>query len=151
MSSSNITFLPKQDYRNRDWFVINCEGQTLGRLATTVANLLKGKTKPYYHFSVDTGDYIVLINADLIVLNDKVKHYFVYNPGKPGSSLKTRRTSDCLPQVIIEKAIRGMLSKTETKRLMRRLNIYSGSDHPHLAQRPKQLTLSNVGFAVEQT
>lgn len=143
MNSLNLTFLPKQDYKNRNWLIIDCKGQSLGRLATNVAGLLKGKTKPYYHPSVDTGDYIILINADSVILNDKAKHYFVHNPGKPGSSLKIRSTSDCLPRIIIEKAIKGMLSQTETKRLMRRLNIYSGSEHPHLAQKPRHVLFSN--------
>lgn len=143
MNLSNKTFLPTHSYKNRNWFLIDCEGQTLGRLATIVAGLLKGKVKPYYHPSVDIGDYVILINADLIVLNEKSTHYFVSNPGRPGSSLKIRQVIDCLSQVIIEKAIKGMLSKTETKKLMRRLNIYSGAQHPHGMQRPIELTLSN--------
>ena len=149
MNLSNITFLPKQTYKNRNWFVINCEGQTLGRLATMVATLLRGKTKPYFHPSMDVGDYIILINADSIILNNKAKHYFVYNPGKPGSSLKSLSASNCLPKLIIEKAVKGMLSKTETKRLMRRLNVYNGSEHPHLAQKPTQLSISSLAFILQ--
>jgi large subunit ribosomal protein L13 len=143
MNLSNKTFLPTQSYKNRNWFLIDCEGQTLGRLATIVAGLLKGKVKPYYHPSVDIGDYVILINADLIVLNQRSTHYFVLNPGRPGSSLKIRQVIDCLSQVVIEKAIKGMLPKTETKRLMRRLNIYSGAQYPHGMQKPIELNLLN--------
>lgn len=139
MNLSNKTFLPTQTYKNRNWFVIDCEGQTLGRLATIVTTLLKGKTKPYYHPSVDVGDYVILINTDLISLNAKSKHYFVYSPGRPGSSLKIRNASDCFSKVLVEKAIKGMLSQTETKRLLRRLNVYRSSSHPHAAQRPTEL------------
>lgn len=139
MSLSNKTFLPTQTYKNRNWFIINCEGQTLGRLATVVTALLKGKTKTYYHPSVDVGDYVILINTDLIILNSNSKHCFVSNPGRPGSSLKIRNASDCLSKVLIEKAVKGMLAQTETKRLLRRLNIYPSNFHPHAAQKPKKL------------
>ena len=70
MNSLNKTFLPTKNYKNRNWFLIDCKGQTLGRLATIITALLKGKIKPHYHPSIDTGDYIVLINADSIILNE---------------------------------------------------------------------------------
>jgi large subunit ribosomal protein L13 len=143
MNSLNKTFLPTKSYKNRSWFIINCEGQTLGRLATVVTTLLKGKTKPHYHPSIDIGDYIVLINAESIIINENSKHYLVYNPGRPGHSLKIKNVSDCLPKLTIERAIKGMLSKTETKRLMRRLNIYNNTNHPHQAQNPVEINLSN--------
>jgi large subunit ribosomal protein L13 len=143
MNSLNKTFLPTKSYKNRSWFIINCEGQTLGRLATVVTTLLKGKTKPHYHPSIDIGDYIVLINAESIIINENSKHYLVYNPGRPGHSLKIKNVSDCLPKLTIERAIKGMLSRTETKRLMRRLNIYNNTNHPHQAQNPVEINLSN--------
>ena len=90
MCSLNKTFLPTQNYKNQNWFLIDCKGQSLGRLATLITSLLKGKIKPQYHPSVDTGDYVVLINAESIVINDDSKHYLVYNPGRPGSSLKIK-------------------------------------------------------------
>ena len=143
MNSLNKTFLPTKDYKNRNWFIINCEGQTLGRLATVIAALLKGKIKPHYHPSIDIGDYIVLINADSIVINENSKHYLVYNPGRPGRSLKIKNVSDCLPQFTIEQAVKGMLSRTETKRLMKRLNIYNDNNHPHQAQNPIEIDITN--------
>ena len=148
MNSLNKTFLPTNDYKNRNWFLIDCKGQTLGRLATIITTLLKGKIKPHYHPSIDTGDYIVLINADSIIVNDKSVHHLVYNPGRPGHALKIRKASDCLPKLTIERAVKGMLSKTETKRLMRRLNIYNDQNHPHQAQNPIEIDISNIHASV---
>ena len=144
MNSLNKTFLPTKDYKNRNWFIIDCKGQTLGRLATVVTALLKGKIKPHYHPSVDIGDYIILINADSIVINENSKHYLVYNPGRPGHSLKIKNVTDCLPKLTIERAVKGMLSRTETKKLMRRLNIYNDTNHPHQAQNPIEIEISNM-------
>ena len=149
MDSLNKTFLPTKDYKNRSWFIINCKGQTLGRLATVVSTLLKGKIKPHYHPSVDIGDYIILINADSIIVNENSKHYIVSNPGRPGHSLKIKNVTDCLPKFTIERAVKGMLSKTETKRLMRRLNIYNNNSHPHQAQNPVEIKLSDIYSSIQ--
>ena len=144
MNSLNKTFLPTQNYKNRNWFIIDCKGKSLGRLATTITSLLKGKIKPQYHPSVDTGDYVILVNADSIVINQNSKHYLVYNPGRPGSSLKIKNVSDCLPKLTIERAVKRMLSQTETKRLMRRLKIYSDQEHLHQAQKPIEIDVNNL-------
>ena len=80
MNSLNKTFLPNSNYETRNWFIIDCKGQKLGRLATIIATLLKGKVKPQYHPSVDIGDYIILINANSILMNENAKHYIVTNP-----------------------------------------------------------------------
>ena len=149
MNSLNKTFLPTQNYKNRNWFVIDCKGQSLGRLATTITSLLKGKVKPQYHPSVDTGDYIILINADSIIINEDNKHYLVYNPGRPGRSLKIKNVSDCLPKLTIERAVKRMLSKTETKRLMRRLKIYSDQNHLHQAQNPIKIDMNNLYSSIQ--
>jgi large subunit ribosomal protein L13 len=143
MNSLNKTFLPTENYKNRNWFIIDCKGQKLGRLSTTIVALLKGKGKPHYYPSIDTGDYIILINADLIVINEKSKHYIVTHPGRPGHSLKIKNVSDCLPKFTIERAVKGMLSETETKRLMRRLKIFNDQDHCHKAQNPIAIDSSN--------
>ena len=144
MNSLNKTFLPIQDYKNRNWYLIDCKGQTLGRLATIITSLLKGKVKSQYHPSVDTGDYIILINADSIIVNEMSKHYLVYNPGRPGHSLKIRKVSDCLPKLTIERAVKRMLAKTEAKRLMRRLRIYNDQNHQHQAQNPIEIDINNL-------
>jgi len=144
MNLLNKTFIPTENYKKRNWFIIDCKNQKLGRLATSITALLKGKGKTSYHPSVDIGDHIILINADSILLNKKATHYFVHQPGRPGSSLKVRNTTNCITKVIIQKAIKGMLTQSETKRLMRRLNIYNGNEHPHNAQQPRELDLSTL-------
>jgi len=149
MSSLNKTFLPTKNYKNRNWFIIDCSGQKLGRLATIIASLLKGKMKPHYHPSVDIGDYVILINADSILINQESKHYLVSNPGRPGHSLKIKNVSDCLPKFTIEQTVKGMLSQTEKKRLMRRLNIYNEQNHPHQAQKHTEIDVSNLYSKLE--
>ena len=148
MNSLNKTFLPTKNYKNRNWYVIDCKGQTLGRLATIITSLLKGKVKPQYHPSVDTGDYVILINADAIIINETSKHYLVYNPGRPGHSLKIKNVSDCLSKLTIERAVKRMLSKTEAKRLMRRLKIYNDQTHLHQAQNPIEIDITNLYSSV---
>ena len=149
MNSLNKTFLPTQNYKNRNWFVIDCKGQSLGRLATLITGLLKGKLKPQYHPAIDTGDYIILINAESIMINEDSKHYFVYNPGRPGRSLKIKNVSECLPKLTIEKAVKRMLSTTETKRLMRRLKIYNDHHHLHQSQNPIQINMNKLYTSIQ--
>nr|UXN44484.1 ribosomal protein L13 [Navicula tsukamotoi] len=149
MNSLNKTFLPTKNYKNRNWFIIDCKGQKLGRLATIIVALLKGKVKPHYHPSIDMGDYIILVNADSIILNEDSKHYIVNKPGRPGRSLKIKNVLDCLPKLTIERAVKGMLSETETKRLMRRLKIFNSQDHSHEAQAPIEIDISNFRFTTQ--
>jgi large subunit ribosomal protein L13 len=143
MNSLNKTFLTTKNYQNRNWFIIDCKKQKLGRLATIVVALLKGKRKPYYFPSMDIGDYVILINANSIIVNEESKHYIVSNPGRPGRSLKVKPVSECLPQFTIKRTIKGMLSETETKRLMRRIRIYNDNIHFHKAQNPIKIDISN--------
>ena len=149
MNSFNKTFLPTQTYKNRNWYLIDCKGQTLGRLATVITSLLKGKIKPQYHPSIDTGDYIILINADSIVINKNSQHYLVYNPGRPGSSLKIKNVGECLPKLTIERAVKRMLSQTEGKRLMRRLKIYNDLNHLHQAQNPIEIDITKLSSSIQ--
>ena len=144
MTSLNKTFLPNQKYENRNWFIIDCKNQRLGRLATVVVTLLKGKIKPYYYPSIDNGDYIVLINAESIIVNKNSKHFIVNKPGRPGRSLKIRNATNSVPKLTIERAVKGMLSETETKRLLRRLNIYNTQEHPHSAQNLIEIDLTDA-------
>jgi large subunit ribosomal protein L13 len=143
MNSFNKTFLPTQNYKNRNWFIIDCKDQKVGRLATIIASLLKGKRKPHYYPSIDMGDSIILINASSIIVDKDKKHYIVTNPGRPGHALKIKKVSDCLPKFTIERAIKGMLSETEKKRLMGRLRIYNDKNHAHQAQTPIEINISN--------
>ena len=149
MNSLNKTFLSTQSYKNRNWYLIDCKGKTLGRLATVIASLLKGKVKPQYHPSIDSGDYVVLINADEIIINQASKHYLVYNPGRPGHALRVKNVSDCLPKLTIERAVKRMLSETEAKRLMRRLKIYNNQDHSHQAQSPIEIDITNLYSSIK--
>ena len=149
MTSLNKTFLPNQEYENRNWFIIDCKGQKLGRLATIIASLLKGKIKSYYYPSIDVGDYIILINAKSIVINKDSKHYIVNKPGRPGSALKIKNVLDCLPELTIKRAVKGMLSETETKRLLRRLKIFNSQEHSHQAQAPTEIDITNVRLTTQ--
>jgi large subunit ribosomal protein L13 len=139
MNSLNKTFLPSEKYENRNWYIIDCEGQKLGRLATQVVKLLKGKGKPHYYPSIDVGDYIILINADSIILKENIQQFSVNNPGRPGRSLK--KISASIPRLTIEPAIKGMLSTSETRKFIKRLNIYGNHEHPHKAQNPIKIDI----------
>lgn len=141
MNSLNKIFLKKKSYKNRNWLLIDCKGQKVGRITTLITSLLKGKLKPDYFPSIDNGDSIILINADLVLVNEKSKHYIVNHPGRPGHSLKIKKASQCMPKFTIERSVKGMLAKTEKKRLMRRLKIYNGANHPHKAQNPIEISL----------
>ena len=144
MNSLNKTFLPKENSNKRNWFIIDCKGQKLGRLSTIISTLLKGKIKSHYSPSIDNGDYVILINANSISINTSSKHYIVNHPGRPGHSLKIKKVSECLPKFTIERAVKGMLAETEKKRLMRRLKIYTEQTHPHQAQNPIELDILNL-------
>ena len=140
MTFLNKTFLSSnKKYVNRNWFIIDCKNQKLGRIATFIVSLLKGKRKIHFSSSTNTGDYIILINANLIKINKTNIHYLVYKPGKPGSSLKTKQAINSIPKLIIERSIKRMLNKKEAKRLIRQVKIYNDDFHPHKSQIPFQL------------
>lgn len=130
----------------RDWYVIDAQGQTLGRLATRVATILRGKHKPFYTPHVDCGDYVIIVNAERIhVTGQKLtqKKYYRHS-GYPGG-LKTVILRDQLqkfPGRVIESAVRGMLPKNRLgRRMFRKLKVYAGPNHPHEAQQPKLMEL----------
>ena len=130
----------------RDWFIVDATDKTLGRLATELAHRLRGKHKPVYTPHCDTGDYLVVVNAEKIAvtgnkLQDKNYHRFTGYVG----NLKTMSLRDMLashPERVIEIAVKGMLPKNPLGRAMaRKLKVYAGSEHPHAAQQPKALEL----------
>lgn len=130
----------------REWFVVDAQNKVLGRLATEVAHRLRGKHKACYTPHVDTGDYIVIINADKIrVTGNKEKQKFYYHhTGYPGGirSISLEHLREKAPTRIIESAVKGMLPRNPLGRAMlEKLKIYSGSEHPHTAQQPKELAL----------
>jgi large subunit ribosomal protein L13 len=138
------TYSPKQSEIQRRWFVIDAEGMILGRVATEAARILRGKHKPTYAPNLDTGDHVVIVNADKVVLSsDKADKKLVHrHTGYPGG-LRTQTFAQLhatKPEESIRRAIRGMLPKTRLGRQMgRKLKIYAGPVHPHQAQRPEAL------------
>ena len=131
----------------RSWWVIDAENQTLGRLATEIAHRLRGKHKPEYTPHVDTGDYIIVVNADKVRVTGKKETDKIYwrHSGYPGgirgTSVATLREKH--PERIIENAVKGMLPKNPLGRAMyRKLKVYAGAEHPHAAQQPTTLELS---------
>ncbi len=126
----------------REWFVIDAEGQTLGRLTTRIASVLRGKHKPTYTPHVDCGDYVIVINADKIVLTGNKldqKQYYKYSGYMGGlRSWTARQLLDTYPERIIEHAVKGMLPKNRLARQMiKKLRVYAGSEHEHSAQNPQ--------------
>lgn len=128
----------------RQWFVVDAEGEVLGRLASKVASVLRGKHKASFTPHVDTGDYIIITNADKIRLTGAKrddKEYLSYS-GYPGGqkSIKAKELLVKHPTHVVEKAVRGMLPKTKLGRAMiKKLFIYAGAEHPHQAQKPEEL------------
>ena len=124
----------------RKWYVIDAEGKTLGRLATVCANLLRGKTKPNYTPNVDTGDFVIVINADKIQVSGKKETDKIYHTGFPGG-LKSISFKDLMekdPTKAIEKAVKGMLPhNTLGAEQFTKLKVYAGAEHPHAAQKPE--------------
>lgn len=136
------TVSPAQIEESRKWYLIDAEGMVVGRLATTVAQLLKGKHKPIYTPHLDTGDFVVVINADRVRLSGRKayqKEYF-HHTGYPGGG-KTETFNEVMsskPERVLERAIRGMLPHNRLGRKMfKKVKIYAGSDHPHKAQKPE--------------
>ncbi|KZY32919.1 50S ribosomal protein L13 [Alcanivorax sp. HI0083] len=140
------TYSAKPESVKRDWYVVDASGKTLGRLATEVASRLRGKHKPEFTPHVDTGDYIVVINADKVaVTGNKASDKMYYrHTGYPGglkeANFATLQAEK--PEMIIEKAIKGMLPRNPLGRAMfRKLKVYAGTEHPHTAQQPQQLEI----------
>ena len=130
----------------RDWFVVDAEGLTLGRLATEIARRLRGKHKPEYTPHVDTGDYIVVVNAEKVHVTGKKAQDKMYyrHTGYPGGlrSMSFEKMVDHAPERTIEFAVKGMLPKGPLGRAMySKLKVYAGAEHPHQAQQPQELTL----------
>ena len=140
------TFSAKPETVTRDWFVVDADGKTLGRLASEVARRLRGKHKPEYTPHVDTGDYIVIVNAEKVrVSGNKMTDKMYYrHTGYPGGmkSISFDKLLDKAPEKAIEYAVKGMLPKNPLGRAMfRKLKVYSGTEHNHTAQQPKVLEI----------
>ena len=140
------TFMANAQNVERKWYVVDADGMVLGRLATQVANILRGKTKPIYTPHVDTGDYVIIINADKAILTGRKLDQKKYqrHTGWIGH-LKETKYKDLMnerPEFAMELAVKGMLPKKSIGRnAARRLKIYKGAEHPHAAQKPEAWTL----------
>lgn len=142
------TYMAKAESVERKWYVVDADGMVLGRLASQVASILRGKHKSIYTPHVDTGDYVIIINADKVVLTGKKldQKYMYRHSGYPGGlkSTKYRHLMEDKPELAVKKAIVGMLPKGPLGRKMaKKLFVYSGSEHVHQAQQPEVLPLKN--------
>jgi large subunit ribosomal protein L13 len=142
------TYTAKKGEITREWYLVDADGQTLGRLATRIADMLRGKNKPEYTPHVDTGDFVVVVNAEKIhVTGNKLdqKRYYRHS-GYPGGlrSRTLREQLDRRPTEVLRKAVKGMLPKNRLARQqITKLKIYVGPEHPHEAQAPKPLKLED--------
>src|ERR687888_762726 len=142
------TYSAKPGEIARNWYVVDADGQTLGRLATRIADTLRGKGKPEYTPHVDTGDFVVVVNAEKIAVTGKKlddKMYYRHS-GYPGGlkSRPLRSELDRRPTEVLRKAVKGMLPRNRLSRAqLRKLKIYAGPEHPHEAQAPKELKLNS--------
>jgi large subunit ribosomal protein L13 len=140
------TYVATAQDRERNWLLVDAEGQTLGRLATQIADALRGKRKPTYTPHVDTGDFVVVVNAEKITVTGAKRQQKLYHrhSGYPGG-LKTRSLNDMLerrPEEVIRLAVRGMLPKNRlARKQLTKLKIYAGPEHPHEAQKPQPMEI----------
>jgi large subunit ribosomal protein L13 len=142
------TYSAKPGEVSRDWYVVDAEGQTLGRLATRIADTLRGKTKPQYTPHTDTGDFVIVVNAEKIhVTGQKLdKKLYWRHSGYPGGirSRTLREQLERRPTEVIRKAVKGMLPRNKlAARQLMKLKVYAGPDHPHEAQAPKPLEIKH--------
>jgi large subunit ribosomal protein L13 len=138
------TFVATAENRQRDWYVVDAEGQTLGRLATQIADTLRGKRKPTYTPHVDTGDFVVVVNCERIrVTGKKMQDKIYYRHSGYHGGLRERTLAqmlDARPEEVIRHAVRGMLPRNKLGRAqLRKLKVYAGAQHPHEAQQPAPL------------
>ena len=148
----NKTSVPSIDSIERQWYLVDAENQTLGRLATEVASVLRGKNKASYTPHLDTGDFVVVVNADKVRVSGNKSQQKLYrrHSGRPGGmKVETfAHLQERLPERIVEKAIKGMLPHNALGRQMfRKLKVYKGAEHPHAAQQPQPLQLDPAASA----
>jgi large subunit ribosomal protein L13 len=143
------TYTPPVDSVEQKWYVIDAADQRLGRLATAIAMVLRGKNKPEYTPHMDTGDFVVVINAEQVTVTGRKRSQKLYrrHSGRPGG-MKTETFDQLqhrIPERIIEQAVKGMLPKNALgRKLFTKLKVYAGPDHPHAAQKPETLTVNTI-------
>ena len=141
------TYMPNAAKVERKWYVVDAEGKNLGRLASEIAKVLRGKNKPIYTSFVDTGDYVIVINADKIAVTgkklDQKKYY--HHTGYIGGlkEITLKRLLETKPEAVITHAVKGMLPKnTLGRNMIKKLHVYAGSEHNHAAQKPEVLEIN---------
>jgi large subunit ribosomal protein L13 len=145
----NKTYLPPQDQIEHNWHVVDATDQRLGRLASEIAMVLRGKNKPTFSPHLDTGDFVIVVNAEKVNVTGRKRTQKLYrrHSGRPGG-MKTEtfdKLQQRLPERIIEHAVKGMLPKNSLGRqLFTKLKVYAGPDHPHQAQKPQPLQIQTV-------
>jgi len=145
----NKTYLPPHDNQEQQWYIVDAADQRLGRLATEIAMILRGKNKPTFTPHMDTGDFVIVVNAEKVAVTGKKSTQKVYrrHSGRPGG-MKTEtfaKLQERLPERIVEQAVRGMLPKNSLGRqLFTKLKVYAGSSHPHVAQKPQELKINTI-------
>ncbi|MBD2677904.1 MULTISPECIES: 50S ribosomal protein L13 [Nostoc] len=143
------TYLPPQASLEREWYVVDATDKRLGRLASEIAQVLRGKNKPEFTPHLDTGDFVIVVNAEKVAVTGKKRTQKVYrrHSGRPGG-MKTEtfvKLQQRLPERIIEHAVKGMLPKNSLgKQLFTKLKVYAGPTHPHEAQKPKELKINTI-------
>ena len=144
------TYQATSQDRERVWYVVDAENKTLGRLATQIANVLRGKRKPTYTPHVDVGDFVIVVNAEKVAVTGGKREKKLYwrHSGYPGG-IRSRTLGDLLekrPEEVIRRAVKGMLPRNRLARQqLRKLKVYAGPDHPHQAQKPEQLEIETRG------
>lgn len=147
--TTNKTYLPPVAQLEHEWYVVDAADQRLGRLASAIAMVLRGKNKPEYTPHMDTGDFVIVVNAEKVAVTGKKRTQKVYrrHSGRPGG-MKTEtfaKLQDRIPERIIEHAVKGMLPKNSLGRqLFTKLKVYAGPTHPHTAQQPKELKIQTI-------
>ncbi len=143
------THIPTQDSIEKKWYVVDATNQRLGRLASEIAIILRGKNKPTYTPHMDTGDFVIVVNAEKVMVTGRKRDQKLYrrHSGRPGG-MKTETFAELqarIPERIIEKAVKGMLPKNSLGRqLFKKLKVYTGQTHPHEAQQPQELTIKTI-------
>ena len=140
------TYVAKPSDRQRDWYVVDASGKTLGRLATQIADTLRGKRKPAYTPHIDTGDFVVVVNAEKVAVtgNKRAQRLYHRHSGYPGG-LRTRTLEQMMarrPEEVLRLAVKGMMPRNRlARKQLTKLKIYAGPEHPHRAQKPEPLEL----------
>jgi len=138
------TCIPRKAQINRKWYLVNVENKVLGRVASRIATILRGKHKPYYSRHIDVGDFVIVVNADKVKVTGKKYDNKIYRSysGYPGG-LKEHTFKDVMakkPELIIFSAVKGMLPKNKLgRKMLKKLKVYSGVEHPHEAQEPEEI------------